>query len=256
MSHTPGHDFSGVVAALGPDCNTDLSVGSEVYAFTSRRNHEGALAEYALADQDQVTLKPRNLDFSQAATVPLSALTAWQALHDHGNLQKGQKLLVTGAAGGTGVFAVQLAKLVGAKVVATGSSSESREILERFGVDEFIDYKTANLESTVHEVDLVLDCVGGKVLNQCLKTMRADGRLLSIVTWDVEEQAKHAKRDAKFFIVHMDSSQLSHITKLLEDETVKPVLDRGFPLNRTREAFEYAGRGHVHGKVVVNVQGS
>lgn len=256
MSHTPGHDFSGVVAALGPGCNTDLQVGSEVYAFTSRRNHEGALAEYALADQDQVMLKPRNLDFSKAATVPLSALTAWQALHDHGKLQKGQKLLVTGAAGGTGVFAVQLAKLIGAKVIATGSSPESRDLLEGFEIDEFIDYRAANLESVVHEVDLVLDCVGGEVLDQCFKTMRADGRLVSIVTWDVEEKAKHAKRDAKFFIVHMDSSQLSHITELLEDETIRPILDSVYPLDRARDAFEYAGRGHVHGKVVVDVLGS
>jgi NADPH:quinone reductase-like Zn-dependent oxidoreductase len=108
-SHIPGHDFSGVVTKLGTGTHSSgLTIGSEVYAFTSRRNHEGALAEYAKADIDQVVLKPRNLSFTEAAAVPLSALTAWQALVDHGNLEKDQRLLITGAAGGTGVFAVRL----------------------------------------------------------------------------------------------------------------------------------------------------
>ena len=254
ITHIPGHDFSGVVTAVGPGSeDSTLRVGDEVYAFTNKRNHQGAMAEYAVADVDQVVLKPSKLSLIEAAAVPLSALTAWQALFDHGKLKKGQKLLVTGGAGGTGVWAVQFAHMIGAHVIATGSSPRSREILEGLGVDEFIDYKEAELESLVKEVDLVLECVGEKVLKQCFKCVKKDGLIISITTYDCKQKAMQNGVNGMFFIVQMDADQLNNITKLLEDGTVRPILDHVVPLERAREAFEDASRGQVHGKIVISV---
>ena len=211
------------------------------------------MAEYAKADVDQVFLKPSNLSLAEAATVPLSALTAWQALFVHANLQKGQKLLVTAGAGGTGVFAVQFAKHVGAYVVATASSARSREILESFGVDEIIDYKKTDLEAAVKDVDLVLECTGDKVLEQCFKVLKKGGRVISICTFDAEERASRLGISGKFFIVSMDSAQLERIAKMIADGLARPVLDKTYPLEQTRKAFEDASAGHVHGKVVIAV---
>jgi NADPH:quinone reductase-like Zn-dependent oxidoreductase len=254
VSHIPGHDFSGVVIKVGSKAHSSgLKPGLEVTAFTSRRNHEGAMAEYAIADADQVIPKPSSLNFIQAAALPLSALTAWQALFVHGNLQKGQRLLVTGAAGGTGVFAVQFARHVGAYVVGTGSSSKSRKILEEFGVDEFVDYKTQDLKNTVGEVDLVLDYVGGKSFQDDLSVVKKDGLLISINEYNCEKIAEEKGVRAKFFIVSMDVEQLSTIKELVETGKVKPVVDKVFPLADARAAFEEAALGHIHGKAIIRV---
>ncbi|KIX01247.1 uncharacterized protein Z518_08972 [Rhinocladiella mackenziei CBS 650.93] len=254
VSHIPGHDFSGVVVAVGPGCEgRGIEVGAEVYGLTSRRNHEGAMAEFVKADVDQVVLKPRNLAFVEAAAIPLSALTAWQALFDHGKLKKGQRVLVTGGAGGTGVFATQFAKMFGAYVIATGSSARSREILEGYGVDEFIDYKATDLKSAVKDIDLVLECVGQTVLEQCFDVVRKEGTIVSIVTVNCKEEALKRGIDGKFFIVCMNAEQLNNITKMVEDGTIKPIIDATYPLEETRKAFEEASAGHVHGKAVIRV---
>jgi NADPH:quinone reductase-like Zn-dependent oxidoreductase len=211
------------------------------------------MAEYAKADVDQVVLKPGNISAAEAATVPLSALTAWQALFVHGDLQKGQRLLITGAAGGTGVFAIQFANQVGAHVIATGSSARSRELSEKFGVDEFIDYKSTNLQAAAHDVDLVLDCVGGPVIEQCFKVVKKGGKVVSINTWDAKEKGAVEGVDAKFFIVNMDTQQLKTVNKMIEEEKVQTVVDRTFPLSEAPAAFEHCSQGHVHGKVVLTV---
>jgi len=254
ISHIPGHDFSGVVVEMGPETsNSGLKPGSEVYAFTSRRNHEGAMAEYAKADIDQVLPKPKNLSFVEAATVPLSALTAWQALFEHGKLQKGQRLLVTGAAGGTGVFAVQFALHIGAYVIGTGSSTRSREILEKLGVNKFVDYKTQDLKTEVGEVDLVLECVGGKSLENALSVVKKDGLLISINEFNCEKIAEQKGVRGKFFIVSMNAEDLTAITELIESGKVVPFVDKTFGLESVQQAFKEASLGHVHGKAIVNV---
>ena len=214
------------------------------------------MAQYAKADVDQVVLKPSNLTLAEAATVPLSALTAWQALFVHANLQKGQKLLVTAGAGGTGVFAVQFAKQVGAHVIATASSQRSKELLESFGVDEIIDYKSTELEAAVKDVDVVLECVGGRgdVLEQCFKVVKEGGRVISIAVFDAEQRAAKHGIGCKFFIVSMDTEQLRNIVQMLEDGSVRPVLDKTFPLAEAKMAFEEGAAGHVHGKVVVTAE--
>jgi len=254
ISHIPGHDFSGVVVEIGPETRSSaLKPGSEVYAFTSRRNHEGAMAEYAKADTDQVIPKPKNLSFVEAAAVPLSALTAWQALFDHFNLQRDQRLLVTGAAGGTGVFAVQFARHIGAYVIGTGSSARSREILEKLGVDQFVDYKTEDLKTAVGEVDLVLECVGGKSLENALSVVKKDGLLISITEVDCEKIAEQKGVRGKFFIVSMNADELSTITELIESGKVVPIVDKTFGLENVQQAFKDASLGHVHGKAIISV---
>lgn len=256
ISHIPGHDFSGVVVEVGPGTGSSgLKPGSEVVAFTSRRNHEGAMAEYAKADIDQVLPKPKNLNFVEAASVPLSALTAWQALFKHGNLQRGQRLLVTGAAGGTGVFAVQFARNIGAYVIGTGSSPSSREILEELGVDQFVDYKTQDLKTTVGEVDLVLECVGGKTFEDTLPVVKKDGFIVSINEVNCEKIAEQKGVRGKFFIVSMNAEELATITELIESGKVKTFVDKTFALESTQEAFKEAALGHVHGKAIITVAG-
>jgi NADPH:quinone reductase-like Zn-dependent oxidoreductase len=216
---------------------------------------EGGLAEYAKADIDQIVKRPVNVSLAEAATIPLSALTAWQALFVRHKLQKGQKLLITAGAGGTGIFAVQFAKSIGAYVVATGSAARSRELLEQFGVDEFIDYKKTSLPEAVQDVDFVLDCVGEKVIDDCLKVVKKGGVVVSIACYDIGQRAAQQGVEGDFFIVKMDADQLKSIIRMIESGTVKPVLDRTFALEQTREAFEAAGQGGgaAHGKFVVSV---
>lgn len=257
IDHIPCHDFSGVVVKLGTGCNgSEIEVGSEVYAFTTGfenglRTHEGALAGYAVADLPCVALKPKNLSLLEAASVPLSALTAWQALFDQGQLKKGQRLLITGAAGATGFFAVQMARTIGAYVIGTASSPESFEMLNELKIDEVIDYKKQILEDAVSDIDLVLDTVGGDVLHQCARVVKKDGMIVSIVTYDASEQVKDVK--AKFFIVTNKKEQLHQITKLIEEGHVKTFIDSVFPLERAVEAFKKGAEGHAHGKILVEV---
>lgn len=254
IPHIPGHDFSGVVIKVGSGVeNPNIQPGCEVCAFTSRRNHEGAMAECAVSDMDQVMPKPKTVDLNQAAALPLSALTAWQALYDHGNLQKGQRLLITGAAGGTGVFAVPFARLTGAHVIGTGSSPKSREILDGLGIDQFVDYKTQDLKSAVGEVDLVLDCVGGKTFEDALGIVKKDGMIVSINEVDAEKIANEKGIRCKFFIVKMNTEQFSTISELIDAGNIKIIVDEVFPLDNVQEAFQHAARGHVHGKTIIKV---
>lgn len=175
----PGHDVSGVVEKIGPGV-TDLALGSEVYGLTAF-DRDGAEAEYTIALKSELAPKPRSLDHVQAAAVPLSALTAWQALFDHGGLVAGQTVLIHGAAGGAGVFAVQLARWTGAQVIAT-ASSRHRTLLSELGATEMIDYTTTHFEEVVPAVDLVFDLVGGDTLERSWKVVKQGGVLVSVVS--------------------------------------------------------------------------
>ena len=211
------------------------------------------MAEYVKADVDQVVLKPKNLSFEEAATVPLSALTAWQSLFVQANLQKGQKVLVTAAAGPTGMFAIQFAKAIGAYVIGVGSTSRSKELVQGFGVDEYIDYKTAGVEKAVQDIDLVLDYVGDKAIEQCFEVVKKDGQVVSIATFDAEARGKERGISSKFFIVSMDVDQLRKITGMLGDGSIRTVVGKTYSLEQTNEAFQAGAGGHDHGKTVITV---
>ena len=269
--HILGHDFAGVVVELGPDCpadhaRNDIQPGSEVVAFTLMKGHEGGLAEYAIADLESLAPKPRDLSFEEAASFPLSALTAWQALHEHAKISPGENVLITGAAGGTGIFLVPMARLAGAgKVIATASSERSFEMLEELGVDQVINYKTDHdLNGSLQDhVDVIIDCVGHSTYAQCVDLLAQqendtpsakDPRLISIVEYNAHEIANQKRiTSAKFFIVNVNNDHLRKVASLLEKGLLKTIVDRVFDFAEAKKAYEVACEGHAHGKIVVRV---
>ena len=243
--------------------DTEIKVGSEVMCFPNEwastgLKYAGGLAEYALCDVKCAVVKPAGVKMIEAASVPLSALTAWQGLFDQPEtpLTKGMKLLVTGAAGSTGTWAVQFAKRVGATVVGTASSEWSKWTLRELGCDEVVDYKTQSpLSEFVKDVDLVLDTVGGEeTLAELPKVLRKGGEVVSIVTYDVEQQMKDKDVEAKFFIWTQNASQMGQIAEMIGD--LKCFVDSVFSMEKAEEAYRKAQSGHLQGKVMVEVGGA
>ena len=255
----PCHDYAGTVERTGPGFeDSEIKPGSEVCVFTTEfkaqgiRKYEGALAEYAVADIKDAVLKPKNMSLLEAASIPLSALTAWQAIHDQAELQKGQRFLITGAAGATGIWAVQFAKLIGAYVIGTASSQWSFRTLKTLGCDEIIDYKTQDLAERVSGIDLVLDTVGDeKTVEQISRVVKKTGRIVSICSFDIAQQLPDL--NAKFFIVSMNHDELRKITELIEREILRTFVDSVYPLEKAAEAFRKGEKGHLQGKVMVQL---
>src|SRR5579859_1967720 len=210
----PGRDLSGVVEEVGSGVTT-LVKGSEVYAMLGY-GRDGAEAEFTLTLPDELVPKPRTLDFVQAAAVPLTALTAWQAFFDHASLVAGQTVLIHGAAGGVGVFAVQLAHWAGAQVIAT-ASARNRDFLHELGANEVIDYTTTRFEDVVQEVDLVFDTVGGDTLQRSWQVIKPGGVLVSIVSPQLPADVAKG-HDARFawFIVEPNREELIQIGTLID----------------------------------------
>lgn len=246
----PGRDLSGVVVEVGPGITT-LTKDTQVYAMLGY-GRDGAEAEYTLARPFELAPKPRTLDYVQAAAVPLSALTAWQALFEHASLVAGQTVLIHGAAGGVGVFAVQLAHWAGAHVIAT-ASARNRDFLHELGANEVIDYTTTRFEDVVHDADIVLDTVGGDTLERSWNVMKKGGVLVSVVSPPSAEQAKmHGVRPV-WFIVKPSRDQLIAIGELIDTGKIGPLIDTVLPLSQARQAYEQGARGHTRGKIVLRV---
>jgi len=247
----PGHDVSGVVEAVGSGV-TGLARGTEVYALTAF-DRDGAEAEYTLALPSELAPKPRSLDHVQAAAVPLSALTAWQALFVHASLGAGQTVFIHGAAGGVGVFAVQLARWAGAHVIVT-ASARHHKFLHELGANQVIDYSTQRFEELVQHVDLVFDLVGGDTLKQSWKVVKPGGVLVSVVSPrpSFEETETH---DARFvwFVVEPNREQLTHIGALIDAGYIQPFIADVLPLSQARQAYEHGLRGHMQGKLVLRI---
>lgn len=250
----PGHELSGVVAEVGSGI-TDVMVGSAVYALMDFRR-DGAEAEYAIALPGELAPKPRSLDHVQAAAVPLAALTAWQAFFVHAGLAAGQRVLVHGAAGGVGVFAVQLAHWAGAYVIGT-ASARNKEFLYGLGADEVIDYTTTRFEEVIHDVDVVLDTIGGETQERSWGVLRKGGMLVAIagdiVDAPLQELAASRGARAKWFIVEPNRDQLIRIGDLIDAGRVRSVVEAVFPLSEARRAFEQGLQGHTRGKIVLRV---
>jgi NADPH:quinone reductase-like Zn-dependent oxidoreductase len=245
----PGHDLSGVVEAVGPGV-TDPIMGDAVYALIAFRR-DGAAADYVIALPSELAPRPRTLDDTQAAAVPLSALTAWQALFDHGGLSEGQTALIHGAAGGVGVFATQLARWKGARVITTASAYNA-DFVRELGADEVIDYATARFEDVVHDVDVVLDAVGGDTLARSWQVVKPGGALVSVVS---PLSGQPVRDDIRYiyFIVEPSGAQLREIGALIDAGQMRPIVDQVFPLAQARQAYEAAASGHPRGKVVITV---
>jgi NADPH:quinone reductase-like Zn-dependent oxidoreductase len=247
----PGRDLSGVVEEVGPDVTT-LAKGSEVYAMIDY-GRDGAEAEYTIALPSELAPKPRTLDYVQAAAVPLTALTAWQALFEHADLVAGQTVLIHGAAGGVGVFAVQLAHWAGTQVIAT-ASARNRDFLRELGANEIIDYTTTRFEEVVHDVDLVFDTVGGDTLQRSWQVIKPGGVLVSIVSPPPPADVVKG-HDVRFgwFVVEPNRDELVQIGALINAGQLRPIIDTVFPLSQARQAYEQGARGHTRGKIVLRV---
>jgi NADPH:quinone reductase-like Zn-dependent oxidoreductase len=245
----PGHEFAGIVEALAPEV-ADVKIGDEVYGLASFYRN-GSAAEYLAVAASDVAPKPKTLDFEQAAAVPLAGLTAWQALFDHGKLIAGQRVLIHGGAGGVGTFAVQLAHWKGAHVIATASSSHA-DFLREIGADQVIDYEKDKFEEIVKDVDLVLDTVGGDLVERSRHVLSATGMLITIVESLPTEGAAERTREL-FFIVEPNRSELIELGKLIDAGKLKTIISEVFPLDDARKAFEKGLAGHVRGKIVLRV---
>src|SRR6266496_6711088 len=247
----PGRDFSGVVEAVGHGVTT-LAPGSEVYAMLDYCC-DGAEAEFTIALPNELAPKPGTLDHVQAAAVPLSALTAWQGLFEHARLAAGQTILIHGAAGGVGVFAVQLARWAGAQVIAT-ASARNRDFLRELGANEIIDYTTTRFEEVVKRVDLVFDLVGGDTLVRSWQVVKPGGVLVSVVSPrpSFAEAKAHGVRPV-WFIVEPNRQQLIQIGALIDAGQVRPIIETILPLSQASQAYEQGARGHTRGKIVLRV---
>jgi NADPH:quinone reductase-like Zn-dependent oxidoreductase len=240
-----GHEFSGEVAGVG-DGVTDVAVGNPVYGLNDWFG-DGALAEYCVARAAEVAPKPRSVDHLAAAVTPISALTAWQGLIGRARLAAGERVLVHGAAGGVGVFAVQLARWRGATVIGT-ASAHNAAFVRGLGADEVIDYRAVRFEDIARGIDVVFDTVGGETLDRSWGVLKPGGRLVTIAA-SVEGSPDPRTREA-FFIVRPDRGQLNEITRLIDAAQLRPVVDRVFPLARARQAYEHKP---ARGKVVLSV---
>ncbi|WP_295377595.1 NADP-dependent oxidoreductase [Pseudacidovorax intermedius] len=267
-----GTDVSGTVAAVASDV-TDFAVGDEVYAMvrfpSGLAGTSRAYAEYVNAAASEIAIKPAGVEHLHAAGAPMSLLTAWQFLIDQGHdepnpLQPhrhepvplaGRTVVVNGAAGGVGHFAVQLAKWKGARVIAV-ASGRHEQLLREMGADEFIDYRKSNAEDVVHDVDLVVDAVGGPGTGRFLRTLRRGGALFPIfpLGYSGADEAARLGVTVSTTQVRSSGAQLAELAALLDAGAVRVHIDSSYALADARLAHERAATGHIAGKIVLQVR--
>src|SRR5215471_13752848 len=245
----PGHEFEGIVDAA-PEA-AGVRVGDAVYALSSFCR-DGSAAEFIAIRAADLAPKPHSLNFEQAAVVPLAGLTAWQALFDHAQIEKGQRILIHGAAGGVGTYAVQLASWKGAEVIATAAAKD-HNFLGELGASNVIDYTQERFEEKVKDVDVVLDTIGGETQQRSWSVLRGGGILISIVSPVAADKATSLGLRGAFFIVEPNRTQLIELGDLLDKGILRAVVGAVLPLARTREAFEQGLAGHMRGKIVLQV---
>lgn len=242
---TPGLDGAGVVATAGPGTNA-LRPGQAVYGFVS-----GAYAEYGVALESGLAPKPDSLSFDQAATLPVSALTAWGAVIVAAEVQSGQRVLVQGAAGGVGALAVQLARWKGARVIGT-SSAANIDFLHSLGVEQAIDYGAVPFENAVRDVDVVIDTVGGDVIDRSLQVLHPGGVLVSIAGQVRQDKAK-AMGIRVATTGRAAPEHLHQITELIETKEIRPVLGPLFPLSEAGRAQAQSETRHGRGRIILHI---
>ena len=250
-THLPlvlGYDMAGTVVKAGAKV-TKLKVGDPVYAYLL---WGGGWAEYCISNETESAIKPKSLSFADASSVPLAALTAWQALIDAGNIQKGQTVLIHGGSGGVGSFAIQIAKARGARVIATASTA-NQDLLKQLGADVAIDYTKQKFEDLVHDVDFALLPVGGETMTRTYGVMKKGGVIATLVSRaDPAELQKRGIRAAPIFS-HPDARELGEITKLIEAGKIKPVVSQVLPLTEAAKATAQAETHHTRGKIVLKI---
>lgn len=250
---TIGGDFAGVVTGLGENVS-DFKIGEAVYGQAAVfGGGTGAFAEVLAANVNKIAPKPKNIDFLQAASLPLVGVSALQALETHIKLKKGQKILIHGGAGGIGTIAIQLAKALGA-YVATTVSSDDVEYARGLGADEVIDYKNQNFEEILKDYNAVFDTVGGKTLDKSFLVVKKGGIIVSMAG---APSAALAKKHGVVVIgqnTEGNKERLSRLSELVERGEIKPQVDRVFAIDEAAEAFSRLEKGHPRGKVVLKIK--
>ena len=244
-----GSDIAGVVEETGSQVK-NFKRGDEIIGSLEWQK-QGAFAEYVATKEQYISLKPKSLSLTDAAGIPLAALTAWQGIFDHGKMKGGQKIVIHAASGGVGLFALQLAKWKGAYVIAT-SSERNIDFLLSLGADEVLDYTKYKLTDKVKNADLVLDSiVTPEVQLESFKALKPGGYYVALTASIREELVKDFNIYTKRFLFHSDPIQLKQITELIESGIVKVFIETSFPLTEARQALEYVHRGRTRGKVVL-----
>jgi len=268
-----GHDLAGTVIRVGSAVRS-FKPGDEVYA-RPRDHRIGTFAERIAVNEDDIALKPRSLTMEEAASLPLVALTAWQALVEIGNVQPGQKVLIHAGAGGVGSIAIQLATKLGAEVATTASASNA-DFVRELGAVHVVDYRTDDFEQALSDYDLVLDSLGGETLEKSLRILRPGGKVIGIsgpptpdfaraaglngllraavaaLSSKIRRQARRLGVSYEFLLMRASGDQLREITALIDSGALRPVVGRIFPFDQTVEGLESMKRGGMRGKVVVS----
>jgi len=270
-----GHDVAGIVTQVGKNVKK-FKVGDKIYSRVSDF-HIGTFAEFISINEKDVALKPKNLTMEESASIPLVALTAWQALVEKANLNKGQKVFIQAGSGGVGTVAIQLAKHLGANV-ATTASEKSFKLLKSLGANVLIDYKTQDFETMLKDYDVVLNSQDNKTLEKSINILKPNGQVISIsgpptpdfakemglpwylkivmslLSFSIRGKAKKRNIDYSFLFMKANGNQLENIAKLIEADIIKPVIDKIYPFEQTNEALEYVESGRAKGKVVIRVR--
>ncbi|EJQ96236.1 hypothetical protein IGW_01423 [Bacillus cereus ISP3191] len=270
-----GNDFSGVIVKVGSKV-TRFKAGDAIYA-RPRKNKIGTFAEYIAIHEDDIALKPKNLSFEEAASIPLVGLTSYQALHDIMQLQKGQKILIHAGSGGVGTFAIQLAKIMGATVTTTASEAGS-DLVKSLGADQIINYKIEKFEEILKDYDAVFDTIGGTTLEKSFNIIKSGGNIVSVsgmpnarfgkefgsgffktLLFSLASKkltALEKKHNAQYSFLFMKPSgdQLRTIANYIEAGKIKPVIDRVFPFEDAQKAMEYSEAGRAKGKIIVKIK--
>lgn len=248
----PGADLAGTVLSVGTDAH-EFRVGDSVYGSTNPL-FTGAYAEVALCKAAMIGRKPANLDFIEAASVPVVGVTAWQMLFELAKVEPGQTVLVHGAGGNVGAYAVQLAKHTGARVIASGSARD-RDYVVGLGAERFLDFRAEPFERAVHDVDAVIDTVGGEVLSHSFDVVRRGGIVVSSVEQPGDEDEKRSGARGVYFIVEVTARRLDALTDLFESGALKTRVGEILPLKDARQAHEMmAGVPHRPGRIVLQVR--
>jgi NADPH:quinone reductase-like Zn-dependent oxidoreductase len=242
------HEFSGEIAEIGEGV-AELVVGQKIYGMNDWFA-DGALAEYCVTQSDWIAPKPKHLDYAEAASVPIGALTAWQGLFDRAKLQPGERVLVHGGAGAVGIFAVQLARSRGAQVIAT-VSARNVEFVRELGANEVIDYKAAPFEEKARDVDVVFDAVGGETLQRSWAVLKPNGRLVTVAA--SSEAPPDDRTKQAFLLVKPNREQLIQIGELLDAGDLRPVVDTILPFSEASDAYTGNVKKEGRGKLVVAV---
>jgi alcohol dehydrogenase len=253
MPATLGGDVSGIVAAVGASVS-NLKVGDRVYGYASRLSGgSGSFAEFVAAKPTTLALAPRNAGFVEAAALPLVGASALQAIEQHIKLQRGQKILIHGGAGGIGSVAIRLAKSIGA-YVATTAKADDRAYVQELGADEVIDYKKEAFEAKLKNFDAVFDTIGGDTMEKSFKVLRKGGTLVSMLGQASSELAQKTGVTAIGQLTHITTEALKRLAQLVDGGTIKVRVGKVFPLDKAKEAFELIEEGHARGKVVLEIK--